>query len=663
MRSSSSSSSRSRYKHYTKEEILARTHCDCLLPVEMQVAWTITNPGRRFKRCPIFVKLMLSDVKFRRPLADLRIMPPTMTTSNVGQQTAASRGERMGRQTGRGGGRTGEQTGRGGGRTGKRGGRDLLPTIIAQVGDHISNQGINGSRNDNVADDSIHEDVRNVNVSNEQNRCSYKEFVACKTKEYDGKDGVVAYTRWVEKIEAVQDISGCGNNQKVKYSIGSLIGMLTDEVVMNGYLKRSGERRGDGGESSKEGNVKGNNRRARTGKVFATITNPIRKEYMGSAPKFTNCLFHHYPKTPCRMCTVYNRVGNFAKDYRAGPNMVTSLNTRNSTAARGACYECGSTDQYKSACPMLNRAPRQRGNCPNQSMAIEGDTMLFDSSADYSFISTTSMSLLDIKPSSLGFSYEIEIVSGQLVEINKVIRGWMDWLSSHRAEIVCHERVVRIPLPHGKMLKVFKEWTEEKVFPDDLSGLPPSREVDFRIDLIPRAIPIAKSPNPLAPTEMKELSNLLKELQDKGFIRPSSTPWEASVLFVKKKDGSFRMYLWSKYHRLRVHEDDIPKTAFRTQYGHFEFIVMPFGLTNAPATKEEHEMHLGLILDLLKKEKLDGIHVDPSKIEGVKNWEAPKSPTEVHLFLGPGVCTNAKGQSDCICLLTVEDPQKELHHP
>ncbi|GKC32218.1 putative reverse transcriptase domain-containing protein [Tanacetum coccineum] len=501
--------------------------------------------------------------------------------------------------------------------------------------------------------------------------------------------------------------------------------MLTDEVVMNGYLKRSGERRGDGGESSKEWNVKGDNKRARTGKVFATITNPIRKEYMGSAPKFTNCLFHHYPKTLCRMCTVYNRVGNFAKDYRSGPNMVTSLNTRNPTAARGGCYECGGTDQYKSACPMLNRAPRQRGNHPNQSMAIEGgqghgkngnpahgrafvmgaeearqvlnimtgtfslnnhyDIMLFDSSADYSFISTTSMSLLDIKPSSLGFSYEIEIVSGQLVEINKVIRGCkleiegntfdidlipfehrtfdviigMDWLSSHRAEIVCHERVVRIPLPHGKMLKVFKEWTEEKVFPDDLSGLPPSREVDFHIDLIPGAIPIAMSPNLLAPTEMKELSNLLKELQDKGFIRPSSTPWEASVLFVKKKDGSFRMYLWSKYHRLRVHEDDIPKTAFRTQYGHFEFIVMPFGLTNAPATKEEHEMHLVLILYLLKKEKLDGIYVDPSKIEGVKNWEAPKSPTEVYLFLGhlkiheKNYTTHGTGCS-CICSQDLE---------
>ncbi|GJY71153.1 putative reverse transcriptase domain-containing protein [Tanacetum coccineum] len=139
---------------------------------------------------------------------------------------------------------------------------------------------------------------------------------------------------------------------------------------------------------------------------------------------------------------------------------------------------------------------------------------------------------------------------------------------------------------------------------DDLSELPPIQEIEFRIELVPRAMPVAKSPYRLTPSELEELSGQLKELQDKGFIRPSSSPWGAPVLFVKKKDGSFRMYLRSGYHQLRVHEDDIPKTAFRTRYGHFEFTVMPFGLTNAPATREEHEVHLGLVLELLKEEKL-----------------------------------------------------------
>ncbi|GJV79990.1 putative reverse transcriptase domain-containing protein [Tanacetum coccineum] len=116
------------------------------------------------------------------------------------------------------------------------------------------------------------------------------------------------------------------------------------------------------------------------------------------------------------------------------------------------------------------------------------------------------------------------------------------------------------------------------VFPEDLSSLTPSREVEFRIDLIPVAMPVAKSPYHLAPTKMQELSNQLKELQGKGFIRPSSLPWGAPVLFVKKKDD-----FQSGYHQLRVREEDIPKTTLRTTYSHFKLKVMAFGLTNAHA--------------------------------------------------------------------------------
>ncbi|GKF38316.1 putative reverse transcriptase domain-containing protein, partial [Tanacetum coccineum] len=257
------------------------------------------------------------------------------------------------------------------------------------------------------------------------------------------------------------------------------------------------------------------------------------------------------------------------------------------------------------------------------------------------------------------------------------------------------------------------------VFSEDLPGLPLTRQVEFQIDLILGAAPVAWAPYRLAPSEMKELSKQLKELSDKGFIRPSSSPWGVSVLFVKKKDGSFQMCidyrelnkltvknryplpriddlfdklqglsvyskidLRSGYHQLRVREEDIPKTAFRTRYGHYEFQVMSFGLTNAPAifmdlmnrvckpyldkfmivfiddiliyskNRQEHEEHLKLILELLKKEELyvkfskcefwipkvqflghvidsKGIHVDPAKIESIKDWASPKSPTKI----------------------------------
>ncbi|GKB89271.1 putative reverse transcriptase domain-containing protein, partial [Tanacetum coccineum] len=267
-------------------------------------------------------------------------------------------------------------------------------------------------------------------------------------------------------------------------------------------------------------------------------------------------------------------------------------------------------------------------------------TTLFDSGADYSFVSTTFVPMLGIDPSELGFSYEIEIASGQLVEIDKVMKGCkleidghvfdidlipfgsgsfdviigMDWLSNHKAEITCHEKVVRIPPLDGKVLRVLGERPEEKVrhlmsvkakekkqeeivvvrdflevFLDDLSGLPPIREIEFRIELIPRAVPVAKSPYRLAPSEIEELLGQLKELQDKELnkltIKNRYPLPRIDDLFDQLQGSQYfsRIDLRSGYHQLRVHEDDILKTAFLTRYGHFEFTVIPFGLTNAPA--------------------------------------------------------------------------------
>ncbi|GKA67201.1 putative reverse transcriptase domain-containing protein [Tanacetum coccineum] len=378
---------------------------------------------------------------------------------------------------------------------------------------------------------------------------------------------------------------------------------------------------------------------------------------------------------------------------------------------------------------------------------------------DKSFVSISLASMLNIPPITLDTTYDIEMADGNLVGTNTDIRGCtlillnqpfeidlmpiklgsfdvvigMDWLSKYHVRIICDEKVIHIPINgENLIIRVMEKKSDEKrledipvvreflkVFLENLPGLPPIRQVEFQIDLILGAAPVARAPYRLAPSEMQELSDQLQELADRGFIRPSTSPWGAPVLFVKKKDGSFRMCidyrelnkltiknryplpriddlfdqlqgsstyskidLRSGYHQLRVRDEDIPKTAFRTRYRHYEFQVMPFGLTNAPAVfmdlmnrvckpyldkfvivfiddiliysrnKEEHADHLRIILELLKKEKLyakfskcdfwisivqflghvidsQGIHVDPAKIEVVKNWASPTTPIEV----------------------------------
>nr|GEV71595.1 hypothetical protein [Tanacetum cinerariifolium] len=585
-----------------------------------------------------------------------------MRTRSAGRPAAESLRKRTGVRVGRGrGGRRPREEGVNGNVEGASVGapnfstiiaqqlENLLPVMLAQVG----NQGNVRNQNGNV----INENVRNVIVNGNRVGCSYKEFLACNPKEYDGKGGAIVLTRWIEKMENVQEISGCSVDQKVcpsnemqKYETElwnhSMVGdghaaytdrfhelarlvshlvtpesrkieryvyglalqirgmvvatepmtiqkavqissALTDEAVRNGSIKKV-EKRGNVRDASKDKSGRDDNKRTRTGNAFAA--NP---------------------------------------DCRGVHRNVNHVNARNPTVR--ACYECGSTDHVRSACPRLNRAQGLEENRPNQVAANNGS----------------------IEPNELGFRYEIEIASGQLVEIDKVIKSGkleieghvfdinlipfghgsfdviigMDWLSNYKTEIICHEKVVGIPLPDGKVLRVLGERPKKKVrflksaktgdkqheeivvvrdfpevFPDDLSGLLPIREIEFRFELIPGATSLAKSPYRLVPSELEELTGQLKELQDKGFIQPSSSPWGAPVLFVKKKDGSFRMCIDYRelkrpgYHQPRVHENEIPKTAFRTHYRHFEFTVMPFGLTNAPAKcntfdwGEEHEL-------------------------------------------------------------------------
>ncbi|GJW66080.1 putative reverse transcriptase domain-containing protein [Tanacetum coccineum] len=556
----------------------------------------------------------------------------------------------------------------------------------------------------------------------------------------------------------------------------------------------SGKRKWDDNRRNNQGNNNNNrnrnnqqpsNKRHETTKVYAAapVGHTDRKPYTGPHPYCDKCNWHHVGAC-AKLCARCRKRGHEEKDCR-----VRMVDGRPQEVE---CWGCGGKGHTRNNCPKAGNVQNNRArgrayqvmeNAVQDPRVVAGTfllndhfaSVLFDSGAERSFVSSDYIPFIDINPVALGSSYEVELANGKIVSTNTVLHGCtlellnhvfkidllptrlgsfdvivgMDWLAYHHASIIYDERIVRIPLPDGHVLDMYGERPDvypkpllfvkagekrlddihvvrkfPEVFPDDLSGLPPIREVEFRIDLIPGALPVAKAPYRLAPSEMNELSNQLKELQEKGFIRPSSSPWGAPVLFVKKKDGAMRMCIdyrelnkltiknryplpriddlfdqlqgaccFSKidlhfgYHELRVHEDDIPKTAFRTRYGHFEFTVMPFGLTNAPAifmdlmnrvwkpyldkfvivfiddiliyskSEKDHEHHLRTIFNLLKEENLyakfskcefwlkevqflgyvvnqEGIHVDPSKVKAVKNWKAPESPTEIRSFLG-----------------------------
>ncbi|GJX02998.1 hypothetical protein Tco_0188914 [Tanacetum coccineum] len=435
------------------------------------------------------------------------------------------------------------------------------------------------------------------------------------------------------------------------------------------------------------------------------------RPYAGPHPKCTRCNLHH--SRNCLKCDKCKQTGHFSRNRRRGEgnngrisacykcgsfdhlrNVCSRLNrapnnnnnARNHRApARGRVHVIGAEEARQDPNVMTEFRPLLdlKSECLKESYTIE-----YANGHEFEARET----LLDCKMNLTDKLFDIYLILIELKSFDVVFE--MDWLTEVRAKINCFEKVLQIPLEGGETLIVQGEkpvrdlkivatikkrkYLEKecflahvvekdpkvkliqdipvvryhpKVFHEYLHVLPLPRQVEFQIDLIPRVAPVVKAPYRLAPSEMQELSRQLQELLSKGLIRPSSSPWGGPILFVKKKDGSIR------YHQLKVCEEDIPKTAFRTRYEHYKFLVMPFGLTNVLAilmdlmnrNKEDHEQHLKIILELLKDQKLyakfskyefwlqevhflshvvnaKGIHVDPAKVEAIKKWEVPRTP-------------------------------------
>ncbi|GKA06387.1 putative reverse transcriptase domain-containing protein [Tanacetum coccineum] len=342
-------------------------------------------------------------------------------------------------------------------------------------------------------------------------------------------------------------------------------------------------------------------------------------------------------------CFEYGAPGHYRKDYPK----IKNQNRRDKLRvpdARGKAYVLGGGD--------ANPGPKTITG----TFLLNGHHayMLCDLGADRSFISYTFSALLDIIPYALDASYAVELADGRTSETNTVLRGCtlgllghpfnidlmpielgsfdviigMDWLAKNHAVIVCDEKIETEDKSKDKRLEdmpTVRDFPE--FFPEDLPRLPLIQQVEFKIDLVPGAAPVALAPYRLAPSEMEELSTQLQELFDKRFIRPSSSPWGALVLFVKKKDGSFRMcidyrelnkltmknryplpridHLFDQLQGSNVRDEDIPNTAFVMRISQ----IRRLGLV---MTKEEHDAHLKPILALPKISENFVVYCDAS---------------------------------------------------
>ncbi|GJU90510.1 putative reverse transcriptase domain-containing protein [Tanacetum coccineum] len=455
-------------------------------------------------------------------------------------------------------------------------------------------------------------------------QCTYIDFLKCQPLNFKGSEGVAG------GLPDMIHGSVVASKPKTMQEAVEIATELMDKKILT-FAKRQTENKRKQDDNHQQPQQQ-QNKRQNTGRTY-TAGSGEKKPYGGSKPLCSKCNYHY--DGPC------------------APK-----------CQKPTCYECGAQGHFKRACPKLKNNHRGNqvgnGNAPAKVYAVgraginpdsnvvmgtfllnnRYASVLFDTGADRSFVSTAFSSQIDITPTALDHYYD---------------------LAKYQAIIVCAEKIVRIPcgnetlIVHGdgsnqgnetrlniisctktqkyllKVCPIFlahvttkdtedksKEkrledvpivWDFPDVFPEDLPGLPLTQQVEFQINFIPGAAPVARAPYRLAPSEMKELSKQLKELSNKGFIRPSSSPGGAPVLFVKKKDGSFQMCIdYRELNKLTV-KNCYPLPRIDDLFDQLQgsSVYLKIDLRSGYhqlRNKQEHEEHLKLNLELLKKEEL-----------------------------------------------------------
>ncbi|GKC00178.1 putative reverse transcriptase domain-containing protein [Tanacetum coccineum] len=384
----------------------------------------------------------------------------------------------------------------------------------------------------NTNDDDSHNSGTGVRRTERTAReCTYTDFLKCQPLNFKGIEGVAGLSQWFERMESVFHVSNCTVENQVKFATCTLHSVAL--TWWNTHVKTFGHDAAYVASKPKtmqdavEIATELMDKKIRT---FAEHQTESKRKFEDTSRNTQNQKQQQNKRQNTSRAYTARTVGHLARNCRS----TTTANNANihrgtSSGQKPTCYECGVKGHFKRECPKLknnnNRgnqvgggnAPakvytvRHAGKNPNSNVMTgtfllnnRYASILFDIGADRSFVSTAFSSQIDITPTALDHYYDIELADRRIIGLNTILRGYFP-----------------------------------EVFPEDLAGLPLTRHVEFQIDLIPGDALIARAPYRLAPSEMKELSKQLKELSDKGFIRPNSLPWGSLVLFVKKKDGSF----------------------------------------------------------------------------------------------------------------------------